>query len=549
MAINRLLYAQQTCLISCGGYLKSDGNTPPTYSWQENDSQAVKDAKNANGYKQNASGFGEVRRWLLPVQSFSADETIPNEDVLVMGKKGGVARVQKDVAAGKCTVKAYLAEYMAIMDGSLKDAGVFQWKQHDAATTGDVNYDGSMAKSYYTDATADSTHGNIDSTGGNNPSTPNAGKFSDMQQYGAEDGPFPGITHKGFLAGEAWIQNGYDAVAKQGMLEQLIWESMGGYESLVELFQPQNTGTTKMNGISFIGILSSISIDASKGAYPTIDLTWEGLGEMAFMHLGAKDVDDDTLDGGSNDTEEVLAHSQNAGDWYVHSCRPHTSADVLVWGRDQWGGSASGFSNDKLALLAGNSQNYYSEQDIVDGTANYGDELASGNETGEAKDNRYGNDATTGGALQTAGHTEGNVDVMNSAKLSFEMPTETLSALGQVIEGNTFAARGGNRVFSKPPYKSSLNLDGQGLRACGIETYSGGVVSSRVLPNEIQIGQLHCVIDPDGAATSSRSYSQNVGDVGATYSVAVEGTNASFYATYQGDTAATVVGDRDVATE
>ena len=115
MAINRLLYAQQTCLISCGGYLK---NNSGTYSWQENTTDTAK-GKNANGKEKNSDGFEEVRRWLLPVQSFSADETIPNEDVLVMGNKGGVARVQKDVASGKCTVKAYLAEYMSIKDGQI----------------------------------------------------------------------------------------------------------------------------------------------------------------------------------------------------------------------------------------------------------------------------------------------------------------------------------------------------------------------------------------------------------------------------------------------
>ena len=547
MAINRLLYAQQTCLISCGGYLK---NNSGTYSWQENTTDTAK-GKNANGKEKNSDGFEEVRRWLLPVQSFSADETIPNEDVLVMGNKGGVARVQKDVASGKCTVKAYLGEYMSIKDGgAIRDAGVYQWYQHDANGAGYVNYDGSMAQGYYQDAAGNTAFADIGLTGGTDPATPNAGNFGDMQQYATNtDGPFPGITNKGFLAGEAWIQNGYDEVAKQGMLEQLIWESIGGFESLVEVFQPSTTGTAGMDGVSFIGILSSISIDASKGAYPTIDLTWEGLGEMAFMHLGSKDYDNDA---GSNDDSDALTHSQNAGDWYVHSCRPHTSADVLVWGRDQWGGTAAGFANDKLALLAGNRFNYYAEEAIITGKGNnYGGIIASGTDTqgGEANNQRYGEDAAdSGSALGSASLTQGNIDIVNSAKMSFELPTETLSALGQVIEGNTFTVRGGNRVFSKPPYKSSLNLDGQGLRAAGIETYNGGVVSSRVLPNEIQIGQLHCVVDPDGAATASRSFSQNVGDVGATYSVAVEGTNASFYASYQGVNAATVLSDRDVAT-
>ena len=44
---------------------------------------------------------------------------------------------------------------------------------------------------------------------------------------------------------------------------------------------------------------------------------------------------------------------------------------------------------------------------------------------------------------------------------------------------------------------------------------------------------LHAVLDPGGSGIVSRSFSQNVGDVGATYNVGVEGTAASFYATYQ----------------
>ena len=542
MAISRLLYAQQTCLISCGGYLK---NNSGTYSWQENDSDPAK-VKNANGNSTNNSskGFQETRNWLLPVQSFSADETIPNEDVLVMGNKGGVARVQKDVASGKCTVKAYLAEYMSFVDGgSTRDAGVYQWLQHELSGTGTENNAGNRALAGYVDAGGNTAYLDVE-TSGTAPDTPDTGTFADLQQVDASTGPYPGITSQGYLAGEAWIQNGYDSVAKQGLLEQLIWESIGGFESLVQIFQPSSTNALGMDGVSFIGILSSISIDASKGAYPTIDLSWEGLGEMAFINLGSTDLD---ADGAGADTAEELTHSQNAGDLYVKSCRPHVSSDVLVWGRDQWAGSATGFQNDKLALLAGNAYNYYSEEDIIDETVAYGSLIAAGSQAGRANDNRYGAPMETSSTHQSAGYLQGSTDVMSSAKMSFELPTETLSGLGQVIEGNTFTVRDGNRVFSKPPYKSSLSLDGQGLRAAGEEVSTGSIITRRVLPNEIQIGQLHCVIDPAGAATASRSFSQNVGDVGATYSVAVEGTNASFYASYQGVNAATALSDRDVA--
>ena len=67
MAINRVLYATQTVRLNTG----------------------------SNWYS-------------LPAQTASADETIPQDDVLVMGKLGGVARLQKDVATCKASIKAYI---------------------------------------------------------------------------------------------------------------------------------------------------------------------------------------------------------------------------------------------------------------------------------------------------------------------------------------------------------------------------------------------------------------------------------------------------------
>ena len=568
--VSRLLYSQQTCIISCGGYLKNTAasGATPDYSWQINDDLVHNTTKNILGTAKHAhsgtpvdgvnttgGGFLETRNWLLPVQSFSADETIPAEDVLVMGNKAGVHRSQTSVATGKCTVKSYLAEYMSFLDGTTtRDAGILQWYQHTVSTT-DANtatedWVGTMAKDSYLDA-EDATAGSkanyadIDKTG-DTPSTPdtNTDDGSELQQFvAAQEGPFPGITQKGYLAGEAWIQNGAANIVSQGMLEQLIWEAMGGFESLVQLFNPTtDTGINKMDGVSFIGILSSIGIDASKGGYPTLDLSFESVGQLPFLHMGATNHDGTEL-------STSVAHADN---WYVKSCSPHTSQDVLVWGRDQWSGTATGFANDHLVLLASNEQNFWSEDKVVkqantgtwsqptlnQGSGKFGDDA-----------NRYGDDGPDGGALDDASFSQGDTDIMNSAKLSFDLPTETLSALGNEVEGNTYAVRHGNRVFSKPPYKASMSLDGQGMKAAGLESVhsSGKYITSRVLPNEIQIGQLHCVVNPAGAGTTARSFSQNVGDIGATYSVTVEGTGASFYGTYQGLTAATVNGDRDVA--
>ena len=43
----------------------------------------------------------------------------------------------------------------------------------------------------------------------------------------------------------------------------------------------------------FFGILSSIGIDASKGAYPTLDLNFEGVGQVEIMAMGVGGADED----------------------------------------------------------------------------------------------------------------------------------------------------------------------------------------------------------------------------------------------------------------
>lgn len=570
MATNRLLFSQQTCLISCGGYLKNTGTAAaPDYAWVKNDDLVHNDTKNIHGvakhahdtksdseltYNDTGGGFAHTMNWLLPVQSFSADETIPSEDVLVMGNKKGVHRAQVNVATGKCTVKAYLADYMSFVDGgNTRDAGIYEWFQHTKSTTDSAateTWDGSMAKAKYTDATGNTAYANVD-TGGTVPvikdtdtGANNVG--ADLQQYSASvDGPFPGITQKGYLAGEAWIQNGSTDTVRQGLLEQLVWEAIGGFEALVQVFNPStDTGINDMDGVSFIGVLSSINIDTSKGGYPTLDLAFESVGELPYLNMGVKEND-----GG------VISKITDAGSWYVKSCNPHTSGDVLVWGRDQYGNAGSGFTGDQLVLLAGNAQNFWAEDDVIDAAHDGAFVQPTLTQTNNAA-GQFGNDNSWYGAAaaggtnsNTLGYTMGNTDTLNSAKMSLDMPTETLSGLGNEVKGNIYKVRQGNRVFSKPPYKATMNLDGQGLKAAGYEEIhsSGKYIEKRIMPNEIQLGMLHCTLSPDGAATSARSMSQNVGDVGATYSVTVEGTMVNFFGTYQGTAAATADSDRDVA--
>jgi hypothetical protein len=565
MAINRLLYSQQTCIIQTGGAIIDQGllATPPVannvFKYVPNTLQSVKDAKSLGLYgtgtpaAKNPSGFA-FRNWLLPVQSASVDETIPQEDVLVLGKLGGAARQQKDVATSKCTIKAYLADYMKWMDDdTLRDAGAIEWltRNNDGATPPvwdtDYSHDGSWPNVDYKNATEDNTAANLDSAGGDPGGTieeTQLGKFGQTYEQN-KAGPVPGITHQGYLAGEAWVQNGVGDWGRQGMLEQLIWEAMGGYEANVALFHPSFDGATysRKDGFTFLGILSSISIDASKGAYPTMDLNFEGVGAVQAMAMSAHDFDSDGAGADAAVLISTYGSMSNAGDWYVDSCNPHTSEDVAIWGRDQEFNTTTGATiGDSMTLIAGNARNYYLTDDIIAGDANgvpqYGQPVSSWSSDPYWPQSRVGDAIANTDAHDAAGGKQGTIDTINSAKMSFDMPTETLSALGSVIEGRTLEVRRGNATFSKPPYKASLNLDGQGLRMAGTDVIvlnanNDYVTEERILPNEIQIGQLHCVIEKEGAAVSSRSMNQNVGDVGASYTVAVEGTMASFRANYQ----------------
>ena len=520
MAISRLLYSSQTALITVGGRLEG----PTTFVFNPNDSEAVKSGKDHTGAgPHNASGFTSVMPYLLPVQSVSVDQTVPQEDVIVMGNLGGVARIQKDVATSKCTIKSYLAEYMSFYDGVdgsdvpvLRDAGKRYWTQASSAV-----WDGVSQQEGWADASAETTQGESPDTSGGVLPTPVP------LQYGTEkQGPLPGITDKGFLAGENWIEAGQTDYAKLGLLEQLVWESMGGFESRIEVFRPEATAVDK-DGFSFYGILNSISIDAGKGAYPTLDLAWEGMGEVEFLAMSA--LDDTAVTSATGATHAVAG--DNAGNWYVNTCTPHTPDSVLVWGREKVYAASAGYSADKddLILIAANANSYWQNDDLADGAAFSQD--GTSDLVGDIANHIENAHLPNSGSEKV---TQGDTDVLNTAKMSFDMPSETLSTIGANIAGVTTAARVGNRTFSKPPFKASLALDGHGLILAGHETVDGsGITQSQIIPNEIQIGMLHCVVDPAAAAVSSRSFSQSVGDVGASYNVSVDGTDASFYGTYQ----------------
>jgi hypothetical protein len=284
---------------------------------------------------------------ILPVSTASADETIPQEDVLVLGKLGSVGRLQKDVATCKATLKAFICQ-------SVED---------ETAAAGDT----------------------ISST----------------------------------LLGQ--------------MLTDLATEARGGKNAEIKVY---SNNANETGGFEMKGVMNSIGIDAAKGAFPTLDLGFEGIGALQLLEMG--------------DTDTSVKSS--AGSDYVKKATPHTSKDVTV----------GGVSADTIA----------------------------------------------------------------SAKFSFDMPTESLSRLGGKIIGKTSVVENDNKMFSKPPFKASMTVDGQDL------TQSGGLAGAIVTAGKLSIqaggaGGVHAEFD-GSKALSTQSYSQNVGDVGATYSVTVEGTNAKF---------------------
>ena len=313
MAVNRVLYATQTVRLGVGA---------------------------------NAGTW-----YALPAQSANADETIPQDDVLVLGKLGGVARLQKDVASSKASIKAYICQ----------------------------------------DVTENSTATHVE------------------------------VNNLG------------------GVLELFIADAASGNAGAIVV---NSSGQGNANdGFWFEGTLSSIGIDASKGAFPMIDLGFDGVGRLRVLNMGTTS----TLPG------------QNAGSaGFISAATPATSEDVRCTG--------------------------------------------------------------------SVG------DTVSSVKFSYDMPTETLSALGSTIQGSSNNVAAGNKVFSKPPFKASITADGQDMNLVDNQwrQAAAGGVSMWIVDTGPSASNAFNAIISSAVNVSTRSFSQNVGDIGATYSVTAEGTLASF---------------------
>lgn len=315
---------------------------------------------------------GGPKTWVLPFQTASVDTTIPTEDVLVLGKLGGVGREQKDVATCKASLKAFICENITLAAPVVGSGN----PTYTAAALGNIH-------TFLLALKADS------------------------------------------LAGTAIsVTCGYDHTPNPS-------EPAGG----------ENVG-----GFIFAGACSNISIDAAKGAFPTLDLSFDGVGEVSYMALG----------GSSAGREEHAGHN------YIELANPVTSDQVSVV-------NAS---------------------------------------------------ATT--------------DSLNSAKFAFDMPTETVSRLGGIIKGNTTTVIGDNVMFSKPPFKSTLTVEGISMTTLGTTVPTSLAITSL----NPAVGNAAATVKASfnatissAAAVTARSQNNNVGDVGATFSMTVEGTDATFTGT------------------
>jgi hypothetical protein len=122
--------------------------------------------------------------------------------------------------------------------------------------------------------------------------------------------------------------------------------------------------------------------------------------------------------------------------------------------------------------------------------------------------------------LPADGHDD---DTIANLKFSFDMPTETLSRLGGTFIGDTTTVEGDNVTFSKPPFKSSMTVDGQSAVNMDADATTN---SSTNKVRGFDIGGLG--VELVSPAVSARSMSQAVGDVGATFSLTIDGTDAYF---------------------
>lgn len=127
-----------------------------------------------------------------------------------------------------------------------------------------------------------------------------------------------------------------------------------------------------------------------------------------------------------------------------------------------------------------------------------------------------GNNATAVGAISTtitpvtSDYVEVSGACVNSAKFTLEIPTERLSCLGGVMTGFQPQLTGDHMFVAKPPFKTTMTVEGTSASAV----------------SEVIFGNLKVTIN--NGKTTSKSFNQSVGDVGANYNYVVESLDCTF---------------------
>lgn len=113
-----------------------------------------------------------------------------------------------------------------------------------------------------------------------------------------------------------------------------------------------------------------------------------------------------------------------------------------------------------------------------------------------------------------AGNTTLSVGVtgscLSSAKFSLDIPSDVISCLGAEITGAQSVVASGNVMVAKPPFKTSLVVEGTSATAC--DSVDFGYISVKLPTPKIV----------------SRTINQAVGNVGQTYNYTVEDLTATF---------------------
>jgi hypothetical protein len=486
-----------------------------------------------------------ARYLYLPTSSASCDETIPNEDVLVLGKLGAAARAQKDVTTCKSNIKFYLSHgysrdlygrnashaetpyTLANVNPFHAMKGAYMEQMREAALAGlncrAVLYAPGGLRQYDDDQIGSCSN----ATFHNDP----LGCVSDPAQCtgGTAAGSATQALCEAAGTGSTWAANTWTA------------DPLAGIDGADPTFNERTD-------FLMWGILSSMNLTVNKGAFIEGELNLDGVGRPLMMY----DYNDVVSVGGEIGTQAKSDRTEDSGhinfreqeSYSASTCTPLVPefGHLMVGGRVQLNHSWEDQNRTALAPAV------YAEMSELDGAGGVPNIYLYGMTNDVAS-------TTVTGWIPT------------SIKWSFDMPSERIDALGKGQDSSGVASTGiddyqveadgaadpdgdfgstntkekvnfisHHRQFSKPPFKSSLTIDGLGIDVfpANFETNPGAYI------NTIYLGHMIVRLPVDGSIAkgnyllngqtkgTARSINQSAGDVAATYSLTLEATDCLF---------------------